>query len=86
MDGWGWLCCLGKGGQLGGGEVGDWSLWMHMLHGGWGGAVCHLGQYLGGQSRSGSGDVPLDWPHPHDVIARKPGPVSSTGPCCCGCG
>lgn len=67
MDGRGWLCCLGRGGQLGGGEVEDWSLWMHMLHGGWGGAICHLGQCL--EARVGVATVMCTWAGPTPMMS-----------------
>lgn len=77
LDGWSWLCCLGRGGQLGG--QGGWRLVPLDAHAprwvGW--SYLPSWPVLGGQSRSGSGDVPLGWPHPHYVITGKPCPVSS---------
>lgn len=44
-----------------------------------------LSAILAGAGGLRRGDGPLGWPCPHGVIGRRPGRVSSLGPCSCGC-
>ena len=73
-------CCLGR--EAGPpGALARLVLWdAHVLC--WGGALCHLGWCREAQEVA----TALCWPRPHDFIGWRPGPVSSTGPCCSGCG
>lgn len=62
------LALLLREGWPAGGRVGwEWSLWMHMLHGGWGGAICHLGQCL--EARVGVAVVMCPWAGPTPMMS-----------------